>query len=237
MSAEKLEEVLTRIDAVVAAGGVPLVIFDLDGTLLDNRPRTIRILREFAAEYGDGALSSVVEGLSADDFRYDVRDLLRARGWDDADGLEAFFSFWWERFFTDGYVLSDRATAGAVAFAGACWERGAVVYYLTGRHVGGMEQGTAASLTALGFPMYRGRVVLHLKPSFDVGDAEFKDAAVADIRSMRGPVIASFENEPGHANLLAESFPDAASFLVDTGHGPSAPAPSPALIHIDDFAT
>ncbi len=237
MSAEKLNEVLTRIDVAVRAGTLPIVIFDLDGTLLDNRTRTMVILREFAATHGGEhpGLEAVVDSMTADDFRYDARDELRARGYEDAAGFAAFFAYWSLRFFTDEYVLFDRETPGARDYTQACWDRGAQVYYLTGRHVGGMETGTSRSLTKLGFPMYRGRVTLHLKPSFDVGDGEFKDAAVADIRSLQGPVVASFENEPGHANLLAESFPEAASFLLNTGHSATAPAPSPSLVCIDDF--
>ncbi len=237
MSAEQLNDVLDRITATAAAGVLPLVIFDLDGTLLDNRTRTMRILREFAAAEGDAfpGLAEVVDGITFADLRYDARDALRERGFSDDAAFTAFFAFWSARFFTDEYVLSDVETPGAIAYATACWDRGAHVYYLTGRHVGGMEAGTSSSLTQLGFPMYGGRSSMHLKPSFDVGDGEFKDSAIAVIRSMRGSVIASFENEPGHANLLGESFPEALSFLLDTGHSSSAPAPSPALVHVDDF--
>jgi hypothetical protein len=237
MSAETLNGVLKRIDSVVRAGMLPLVIFDLDGTLLDNRTRTLRILRDFTEEHGHRfpPLFEAVAALTADDLGYDARDALRERGFDDADCFSAFFSYWMERFFTDGFVVRDRALPGAVAFVQACWDRGAQIYYLTGRHVGGMEHGTAKSLTGLGFPMWHGRVSLHLKPSFDVGDAEFKSGAIDEIRSMHGIVVASFENEPGHANLLAASFPEATAFLLNTGHSKAAPTPSPSLSLIDDF--
>ena len=237
MSTNQLTEVYDRIDAVVASGSLPVVIFDLDGTLLDNSPRTLRILQEFSAEQGDrfAGLTEAVAGLTSDDLGYDARDALRARGVGGDACLTAFFTFWWARFFTNEYVVTDAATPGARDFTQGCWDRGAHIYYLTGRHVGGMEHGTARSLTDLGFPMWRGRVSLHLKPGFDVPDADFKDSAVADIRSMCGTVVASFENEPGHANLLAESFPSAFGFLVDTGHSASAPPPAPRLIRVADF--
>ena len=237
MSDPKLNDVLARIDAAVAAGSLPLVIFDLDGTLLDNRTRTMRILREFSAAQGSnfGSLVDVIAGMTADDLGYDARDALRERGFDEPDAFAAFFAFWSERFFTDEYVFDDRETPGACAFANACWDRGAYLYYLTGRHAGGMEIGTSRSLKELGFPMYGGRSSLHLKPSFEVPDAEFKDSAIAMINSLQGTVVASFENEPGHANLLAVSFPGALSFLLDTGHSKSAPPPLPDLVHVPDF--
>ena len=237
MSAATLNNVLRSIDDTVAEGGLPVLVFDLDGTLLDNRPRTLRILREFvAAHIGRWpALDVIVGELTADDLGYDARDAVRERGFDDPEAFGAFFAFWKDRFFTDAYLVEDVPTPGAVEYARACWNRGAHLYYLTGRHVGGMEAGTAESLARLGFPMYAGRSSLHLKPGFDVPDPEFKDGAIAQVRSMKGPVLATFENEPGHANLFEGAFPGAATFLVDTGHSTSAPPPSPTLLVVDDF--
>ena len=111
-----------------------------------------------------------------------------------------------------------------------------MLYYLTGRHVDGMHLGTAKSLVDHGFPLYRGRTVLHLKPSFHMKDHDFKEMALADIRSLAGPVVATFENEPGNANLFLASFPDAAHFLVSEVHSPSAPPPSPLLVKLADFS-
>ena len=156
MFAATLNDVLHRIDDTVAEGGLPVLVFDLDGTLLDNRPRTLRILREFvSANPGRWpALDSIVAELTVDDLGYDARDAVRDRGFDDAEALEAFFGFWKDRFFTAAYLAEDVPTPGAVEYARACWDRGAHLYYLTGRHVGGMEAGTAESLARLGFPMY-----------------------------------------------------------------------------------
>jgi hypothetical protein len=54
---------------------------------------------------------------------------------------------------------------------------------------------------------------------------------------LRGEVVATFENEPGNANLLLEAFPDARHFLLDTVHSPEAEAPDSALIVIEDFTS
>jgi hypothetical protein len=68
-----------------------------------------------------------------------------------------------------------------------------------------------------------------------MNDRAFKDDALSDIRSYKGRVIATFENEPGNANLFAQAFPDALHFWLLTLHSPDAERPSPVLIRSEDF--
>jgi hypothetical protein len=82
---------------------------------------------------------------------------------------------------------------------------------------------------------WTGRCIVHLKPSFDMADRAFKDEALADIRSYQGEVVATFENEPGNANLFAEAFPDALHFLLETVTSPEPETPRPELIRSADF--
>ena len=238
MSLAKLKEALHRIDRARAKGHLPVVVFDLDSTILDNQPRNLRIVQEFARDFGDRfwGLEELVFGLVASDMLYDVRDSVKAKGYDDPAALGALFTFWYERFFTDEYVREDVAAPGAPEYVQACWRRGAHIYYLTARHVGGMEKGTAESLTRLGFPMYAPRCTLHMKPRFKMTDSEFKDDALQGVRSQLGWVIATFENEPGHANLLLEAFPRSMGFLRLSARSSTAVAPDPGLITFRDFA-
>jgi hypothetical protein len=237
MGRERLREVLERIEATVAGERLPMVVLDLDSTLFSTAHRNLRILGEFAVEYAEDypKLRDHVEALSPRDMSWQVLDAVRARGYSPSDLERRFRPFWMERFFTDEYVKADRPNLGAVAFANACHGRGALLYYLTGRHKGGMELGTAQSLSGNGFPFWRGRAVLHLKPTFDMPDLEYKEHAVSDIRSYLSPVVATFENEPGNANLFLRAFPDALHFLLETEHSPEAEPPDPELIRIADF--
>ncbi|MBW1879094.1 MAG: hypothetical protein JRJ84_12085 [Deltaproteobacteria bacterium] len=237
MGRERLNEVLKRIEATVASKRLPMVVLDLDSTLFSTAHRNLRILREFADEFADDypRLRDHVNALGPRDMSWQVLDAVRARGYDPSDLERRFRPYWMERFFTDAYVKDDHPNLGAVAFANACHERGALLYYLTGRHKGGMELGTAQSLSMNGFPYWRGRAVLHLKPAFDMPDLEYKEHAVADIRSYLSPVVATFENEPGNANLFLRAFPDGLHFLLETEHSPEAESPDPKLIRIPDF--
>jgi hypothetical protein len=237
-AAERLREVLERIDREVRRERLPMVVFDLDSTLFSTGPRNLRILREFvgSALGGDARLEELVAGLEAEDMGWNVNEALKRHGVKDPALLGALRAFWRERFFTDDYCAADEPVPGAAAWVTRCHQRGALVYYLTGRHVGGMELGTVRALREHGFPFWRGRCVLHLKPSFEMPDQAFKDEALDDIRSYRSPVVATFENEPGNANLFARAFPGALHFLLETIHSPEAEAPRPELVRIPDFA-
>ena len=112
---------------------------------------------------------------------------------------------------------------------------GALIYYLTGRDAPVMGAGTVQSMHGLGFPMFRGRVVLHLKPNRSVGDKAYKRGALEDVRSHRGPVVATFENDPGNANIFAEGFPEAIHVWMQTEWAPDAEEPSEVLRRLGDF--
>ena len=233
-----LVSVLEEISAVVGRERLPILIFDLDSTLFDTAGRNMRILQEFAAEYVGvwPQLEEHVGSISHSELGWNVGEPLIRRGCTDPAIHERLLLFWRDRFFTSAYVEHDMPAPGAAEYVAECYRRGALVYYLTGRHVGGMEVGTARSLTRHGFPMWRGRCVLHLKPNFTMPDLEFKQGALDEVRSLRGDVVASFENEPGNANLLQQAFPAARHFLYGHVHSPEPAEPHAALIPIDDFS-
>jgi hypothetical protein len=237
MSSALLNEVLPRLTHTAAKGRLPLVVFDLDSTLFCTGARNLAILNEFVSSLSTPprGLRELVSTLGPADMGWNVNDALRKRGVDDTALHAELKRFWSERFFTDAMVLHDEPLPGAAAFARACQAHGAMLYYLTGRHVGGMEHGTAASLLRHGFPLLDGRSVLHLKPSFTLADRRFKEEALAAIHALRGEVVATFENEPGNANLFLKHFPDAQHFLLETVHSPDAEAPDARLVRLSDF--
>jgi hypothetical protein len=231
-----LQSVLNAVSHTASQGTLPVVVFDLDSTLFSTRPRNLRILREFAATVpSHKALQTIVPTLVPDDFAWDVTLPLTQRGLNDAALFKDLSAYWFERFFTDEYVLADTPTAGSVAFVHQVHNRGGFVYYLTGRDVHGMAQGTVAALTTHGFPFWCGRTSLHLKPSFETDDTEYKREALDDIRSHQGTVVATFENEPKNANMFRAAFPGGAHFLLQTEHSPDPETPHSEIVAIPDF--
>jgi len=230
-----LEEILSAIESTVAEGVLPIVVFDLDGTLFITRHRTLGILADFAERTGRTALAEAVAGISVEEQQYSVLSPLADRIDLSSEDKAAIIAWWRGHFFTDEWCATDTVMAGGVEFVNACHDRGALVYYLTGRHVHGMEQGTVASLVGNGFPMFDGHAMLQLKPDFETDDEPYKIEAVKAIQALKGRVVATFENEPGNANLFADGFPEAKNVLVGHTHRPDAPPPVESILHVDDF--
>ena len=211
-----------------------MAVFDLDSTLLDNRPRQARILREYGARAGLAPLARArPEHLTG----WDLSEALRAAGLSPqevARHLLPLRRFWSARFFTSEYCREDLPVAGAPGFVAALREAGAVVAYVTGRPAR-MEAGTLESFRRHGFPAPGGaRVHLLLKPEAALGDDEWKSLAAARVARL-GPVVAAFDNEPAHVNGYAMAWPTALCVHLDTDHSPRPIAVLARVPSIRDF--
>lgn len=212
-----------------------MVIFDLDGTLYDNRPRTLRILHAFAAalpaEHARDARTML--RVTAGDLGYKLEDTLRPRGVSEAV-LELCRRAWAARFFTDTACADDVPQRGAVPFVRQCYDLGATVVYLTGRDTPNMLVGTVRALRDDGFPIGLPRVELVLKPTFEEPDTAFK-IRMLDAMDELGVVVGTFENEPGNANMFLSRWPLGVHVLLETQHAPGAPALDPRAFAVGDF--
>lgn len=232
-------DVLRRILNHVAehpAKPAPVVVFDLDATLFDNRPRTLEILMEYREEIApeDPALADALLGLDVHHVQYLLTDTLKQCGVYRADLVKEISAFWHERFFTDEYVGCDVPTVGAPEFVRACYEAGAVIVYLTGRDIPGMLVGTVAKLRDDGFPIAVAGTELVLKPDPNMSDEAFKRTALPTLDRV-GDLLAFFDNEPANCNLAKAMFPDALVVLLETQKVPGAPEPDPDVEILADF--
>ncbi len=226
-----LADVLARARAAAPAG---LVVFDLDSTLLDNRPRQARILREYGAQAGVAALA----GARPEHWTsWDLAEALAHAGLGPAEVARHLLParrWWGARFFTSEYCRDDVPVPGAPAFLGALTAAGAQVAYVTGRP-GRMEEGTLDTFRAHGFPRPDGlRVHLLLKPEAPLDDDQWKSLAAARVARL-GPVVAAFDNEPAHVNGYALAWPGARCLHLDTDHSPRPIAVRPEVPSIADF--
>jgi hypothetical protein len=206
----------------------PLVVLDLDSTLVHTGARH----RAIACAYPDPRVAEVARTLSPLAFGWDVRDPLRAQGVPEPL-LRDLLAFWGDRFFHSDWLHHDRPAAGAVPFTEALLEAGAQLVYLTARPEPTMGAGTRTSLSRMGFPLGE-RTRLWMKPSPTLGDAVYKRNATRELPSL-GPVAATFENEPGHANHFLAAFPEAEHVLVGSIHDPKAPDAKPQIHRVPDF--
>lgn len=215
----------------------PLVAFDLDGTLLDSRARTLRIVQEYASSVTatDPTLAEQLLNLrEVAQISYLLSDTIRALGVEQTDVLKSLSTFWHERFFTDEYCLQDRPVAGAVAYVRACYDAGASLVYLTGRDVPGMLLGTVQSLRDHGFPIGLAGIHLVLKHDATLPDEAFKRTALPQL-ARAGDLVAFFDNEPANCNVCLAHNPECLSILLDTQHVPGSPPAERDVEVITDF--
>lgn len=220
----------------VSGQPVPVVVFDLDGTLMDNRPRTTVILQELAAELRREAHSAaeLLAATRAESLAYLLTESLQRLGVDHPELISRAEAYWKSRFFSDDYLKHDIAVPGAVELARACYEVGATIVYFTGRDLPLMSLGSFQSLRDLGFPIGVVGTELVCKPHASIPDESFK-REVAPHLARIGKVVAAFDNEPGNCNAFVEICPEAESVFVDTQHLPGAPALLPRVHIVGDL--
>ena len=232
-------DVLRQVLAILSdwrAERPPVVVFDLDATLFDNRQRTLEILMEYREEIAadDPDLADALLRLDVPEIDYLLTDTLKACGIYRADLVKAISVFWHDRFFTDEYIACDVAMAGAPEYVRACYEAGAVLVYLTGRDIPGMLAGTVAKLRDDGFPIAVAGTELILKPDPNMSDEAFKRTALPTIDRV-GEVVAFFDNEPANCNLAKAMFPEAIVVELETQKVPGAPERADDVEVLADF--
>ena len=222
------------LDAARLAGSTGVLVFDLDSTVFDNRPRQARILRELGAARSVAPLTKcAVEHWTSG---WDLKAAMIACGMapGDAEGMyKDAKAFWGERFFTSEYCVDDVAVPGAPEFLKACVDTRAQVAYLTGRHEE-MRRGTVECLKKCAMPEPGGSVHLIMKPTPKENDDAFKRVAHARIDEL-GELIAAFDNEPTHANDYASRFPKAVVVHLATDHSGRKVELVERVISVPDF--
>lgn len=205
------------LDAVLQHCTGRTVLFDLDSTLLDNRPRNALIMREFAKARQLSVLSAAEPQHWQD---WSVRRTMANIGLPASlidQHIEQYEQFWFERFFTSEYCVHDAPTPGAVRFVERVQANGGRVLYLTGRSEQ-MRHGTLENLTQLGFAMPDDdSVALNMKPRAEDSDDQFKRDCARALRAS-GAIAAAFDNEPQHINTYHELLGDAICVHLYTDH-------------------
>jgi hypothetical protein len=223
-----LKRVLRRVE-----DGPGVVVFDLDSTLLDNRPRQAQILRDFGALRRLTALN----GLTAQHFEdWDLRRAMRNAGVD-PETVEQVYAdaraFWQRWFFSNAYCHLDVPVKGAPEFVAEVRKAGGKPVYLSGRPEG-MRPGTMRSLAAHGFPLAADEVTVLLKPNPQLPDDVWKAQACATVATL-GSVIAAFDNEPTHINRYRSEWPEALCVHLQTDHSGRHVELLPDIQAIADF--
>jgi beta-phosphoglucomutase-like phosphatase (HAD superfamily) len=209
-----LTDIRDRVTQAARDGDDPVVLFDLDGTLFENTPRTQRIILSYALATGDEELRRRLDTVPAACYRYKIGETLDRLG---VNGVrrEAIERYWQRHFFSDRFLRFDEPLKGAAAYVRSLHAAGAHVIYLSGRDVPNMLIGTIEGLAIHGFPVGQFGVELVLKPDPAMDDRVFKAAASRAIGERR-QVMAVFDNEPAHLKELMTAMPGAIGVLIES---------------------
>lgn len=217
-----------------AAGPKTIMVFDLDSTIFDNRPRQARIVREFGKQAGIEALTRCQPAHWTSGWDMKAAFLNCGLSLAQADAIfKDAKSFWADRFFTSEYCADDVEVPGAPRYLQGVLASGAQLVYLTGRHEE-MRAGTVACLTRHQMPVPDGRVALVMKPTLRESDDTFKRQA-HDRLEGQGDVFAAFDNEPTHANDYAVRFPRATVVHLATDHSGRPVELLPRVVSVPNF--
>jgi hypothetical protein len=234
-----LKALLDLVGRTARAGKTPVVMFDLDDTLIDTGYRQMAIIKEYAAQADVRArfpgAADKMGAIRYGDLHYDIGDTLKALGVAETGAiLPELTAFWAARFFDNGYLQLDHANPGGVDYVREVLRRGGKAVYLTGRWEA-MRPGTAQSMARMGYPPADGQnVILMMKPDRAQSDIDFKKVAFGDIAGL-GQVVGGFENEPANVNAYQERFQTGIYIFLDTRHSTTAAVPLPSIFWIGDF--
>jgi hydroxymethylpyrimidine pyrophosphatase-like HAD family hydrolase len=235
--AANLDVVLQKVRDAYNAQERPMVIFDVDGTLLDNRPRIRKILHEYADEELRRVrpqIAKVIKSLEVAQIRYQITDTFRDAQIDEEAIVNNGAVFWSQRFFTDDYLQYDAPTTGSVDFVRTLYSTGARIVYLSGRDVPRQLLGTVKALRDHGFPIGIQGTELIMKPTSQTQDAIFKQRVTSYLRHY-GKVIATFDNEPANCNVYKRAFGDAMVIRFAAPHSPNPPPLLPEVAELAEF--
>jgi len=225
---------LAALARVRTAGQGALAVFDLDSTLLDNRPRQAAILRAYGRAAGLPALRAAAPEHFAG---WDLARALAAAGLSPGEVRHhagPFHAFWATRFFTSRACRRDVPVPGAPAFVRAVRAAGVRIVYVTGRPAA-MRPGTLAVLRAFGFPLPDGAgVTLLMKPGDGLQDDAWK-AVACDAVEARGTPVLVLDNEPTHLNAYARAWPRALAIHLDTDHSGRPVEVNPSIPSVADL--
>jgi hypothetical protein len=231
-----LETIRQSVRREVNAGKVPIIVVNIDGTILDNRPRSQAILRDFVAFNPDSSaeIADSIYAIRPDSIHYYVVESFRGVGIRDLFVLESALKFWADNFFSNRYVLLDIPVAGATSFIQEMHDSGAMIIYISGRGRTTMLEGTMQGLLRSGFPIATPRTLLVMKPQPRDNNTTYKMSVYNEISRM-GRVVAAFENEPRDVNMMKRRWPSAQVVLI---RGQRAPGNEPlqrGIAALDDF--
>ncbi len=218
-------------------GERPFVVFEIDGPLLDDRARTLQILREYSdrdLKTARPELAKIIAGLTVANIKPSLGATLAAAGITEEAVVNNASVFWSQRFFDEDYMKHDTANPAAVRFVRELYSAGARIVYVSSRDAQRQLVGTIKTLRDSGFPVgIQGSEVI-LRPVAQLQEPVFRQQLTSYLR-LSGKPLAVFDSEPSSANIYRRAFDDATCVIYGRGREPNPPPLLPNIIAISAF--
>lgn len=232
------EQFFNSIRLAQSKGQKPLVVIDIDSTLVHVHTRNQMILRTFfEIEDHKTRFPSLAQKVSKLEFlpnEWGLSDTLKKGGLEALpDSLMVKVNdYWVENFFSNLFLGHDVLVDGAVEFVKELHARRVDVLYLTGRDEARMGEGTRTTFANWGFPLNE-HAKLSLKLDTDVTDENYKQSVLSEYVQQFQPIW-FFENEPLNLQMAADHFPQIQLVQLDTTHSGRGKTP-PLTIMLKSF--
>ncbi|NUN13452.1 MAG: hypothetical protein HUU55_07440 [Myxococcales bacterium] len=221
----------------------PIVVVDVDLTIVDNQERTRAILRDYiqSRPMPFPQKSAILETIQTLPIEFSIGKNLAALGIPLDEVRTDARDFWQKRFFSDRYLHYDVPYIGAVEALQSLVKRGAFVAYVTGRIASTMAAGTVREFLHHGFPVTTADSMLIMKTSHEEEDTEFKIRSLNSLFDIGQPVWL-VDNEPRICNAWHDMMsnrqpaPTTPRWLVmhrTTRHSPGAPPLHPGIAQMN----
>lgn len=232
--------------AELSEGGVrPVVITDLDETIIDSTARRYQSLQQ-ATFFNCGGHEQPgchrLRGLNMEELlslknRYDIEPILDAIEFPVGPLRIQLLKNVFRTYLSGNFMELDQAIPGASEFIHALREAGADVYYVSSRLEKDQLPGTLKTLRYLEFIRQGEEQSVILRPEH-MSSIEFKRHSFTRINEktelLGGQVILVMENEPENMNAMTEIFPAAKAIFVDGAHMKEEPLLKPVK-HLKNF--
>jgi hypothetical protein len=208
--------VKSNIENIHNSGGSPLIVIDLDGTLVDYSIRTYSIFQEIPHKFElPDDIKEKLLSIKPTEFKYHPRENLIALDLNNDELVEKLSKFWEKCFLSNYYLDYDMPFDGVDEFIQNVLSLDMNIVYLTGRDEENMGMGTRAWLKKYKLHPIENRTRLILKTDMDLINYQSKVKGCHMINKLGTPVML-IDNEPKELISIWECFPEAIGILMQT---------------------
>jgi hypothetical protein len=187
----------------------PFVLFDIDGTVLQNSPRQLEILRQILIpSFASLQNNAQVDALLTSTFhKYSILSELH-KHLPFSHQFVAIKEEFITHFLSNRFLHHDTFNPGVKHFIRSLIQNQINIKFITGRPENLMKEGTIQSLKSILPADFNFNASLYMKPSPEIDDFEFKEHFLStNISDFTSQMLAYIDNEAPICHFVEKKFP------------------------------